>query len=90
MPVAWYSKYQKCKGTSHKEELSTFHITTASGEAELYAAATAVKALQHLQYVGEELNIKMGRIIIILMDATAAIGKVQGPHGGGKMKHINL
>ena len=78
MPVSWYSKHQKCKGTSHKEELSTFHIATASGEAELYAAADAVKASQHLRYVGEELSIKMGRIIVMLVDATAAIGKVQG------------
>ena len=90
MPVSWYSKHQKCKGTSHKEELSTFHIATASGEAELYAAADAVKASQHLRYVGEELSIKMGRIIVMLVDATAAIGKVQGPRGGGKMKHIDL
>ena len=56
----------------------------------MYAAADAVKASQHMRYVGEELNIKMGRMIIMLVDATAAIGKVQGPCGGGKMKHIDL
>ena len=30
MLATWYIKHQKCKGTSHKEELSTFHIATAS------------------------------------------------------------
>ena len=62
-----YSKHQKCKGTSHmyKEELSTFHIATASGEAELRAAADAVKASQPIRYVGQELKINMGRIIVM-------------------------
>ena len=43
MPVYWHSKHQKCKGTAH-QDLDDFHIATASAEAELYAAADAMKA----------------------------------------------
>ena len=32
----------------------------------------------------------MGPIITLQVDATAAIGKIQGPRGGGKMKHIDM
>ena len=28
--------------------------------------------------------------LIMLVDATAAIGKIQGPQGGGKLEHIDL
>lgn len=90
MPVLWYSKHQKCKGTSHQEDLDTFHIATASAEAELYAAADALKASLHLRYIGQELSIEMGAVVTLQVDATAAIGKIQGPRGGGKMKHIDL
>ena len=89
MPVYWHSKHQKCKGTEH-QDLDDFHIATASAEAELYAAADAMKAAQHLRYIGEELCIDMGPIITLQVDATAAIGKIQGPRGGGKMKHIDM
>jgi len=90
MPISWHSKHQKCKGTAHKEDLDLFHIATASAEAELYAAADAVKACLHLRYIGQELNIALDPITTLQVDATAAIGKIQGPRGGGKMKHIDL
>ena len=61
-PISWHSKHQKCKGTAHKEGLDLFHVATASAEAELYAAADAVKACLHLRYIGQELNIAMDPI----------------------------
>ena len=84
MPTSWHSTHQKCKGTEHKEDLDVFHIATASAEAELYAAADAVKACLHMRYIGQELNIALDPITTLQVDATAAIGKIQGPRGGGK------
>lgn len=90
MPIAWQSQYQKCVGTAHKQGLSEEQTATASGEAELYAAADTLKAALHVSYVAEELNLPMPSPLIMHVDATAAIGKIQGPRGGGKMKHIDL
>ena len=81
---------QKCKGTAHQEGLDDFHIAMSSAEAELYAAADTMKKSMHVRHLAEEMCIDMGPILTLGVDATAAIGKIQGPRGGGRMKHIDL
>ena len=92
MPVGWMSKFQKCKGTSFDEEmtLDDYYISTASAEAELHAAADTLKLALHIHHVAKEMNLPVPQSIPLLVDATAAIGKIQGPRGSGKMKHIDL
>ena len=99
MPVAWISKLQKCLGTSLKPEmedevdsgdLDLFEIATSSAGAELHAAADSLKLAMHIHHLAEELNIPVADTIIMKVDSTAAIGKIQGPRGSGKMKHLDL
>ena len=68
-------------GTSYKEGLNEAEVAQPSAEGELYAAALAdtLKLALHRSYVAKELNIPMPSPLIMLVDATAAIGKVQGP-----------
>ena len=84
------SKYQKCKGTAYTEELSDYQIATSSAEAELHAAADTLKLALQVKHIAQELNLPVSDTIPMQVDATAAIGKIQGPRGGGKMKHIDL
>ena len=90
MPISWGSQHQKCVGTSYKERLDEAEVAQSSAEGELYAAADTLKLALHMSYVADELNIPMPSPLIMLVDATAAIGKIQGPRGGGKLKHIDL
>jgi len=90
MPISWGSQHQKCVGTSYKEGLDEAEVAQSSAEGELYAAADTLKLALHMSYVADELKIPMPSPLIMLVDATAAIGKIQGPRGGGKLKHIDL
>ena len=90
MPIAWRSNYQKCVGTSFVYCNTEDQVAMASGEAELYAAADTLKLALHTHYVAQELHLRIQNVIVMKVDATAAIGKIQGPRGGGKMKHIDL
>ena len=90
MPIAWRSNFQKCIGTSYRSCETEAEVATSTGEAELYAAADALKAALHLHYVAQELHLDIPDLIVLQVDATAAIGKIQGPRGGGRMKHIDL
>ena len=90
MPVAWASQHQKCVGTSYKEGLDDAEMAQSSADVELYAAADTLKLALHLSDAANELNIPMPSPIIMLVDATAAIVKLQGPRGGGKLKHTDL
>ena len=43
-----------------------------------------------MHHIAKELDLPVSSSIPMQVDATAAIGKIQGPRGGGKMKHIDL
>lgn len=99
MPVGWLSKLQKCMGTSLKPEvedifanddLDAYEVATSSAGAELHAAADSLKLGMHIHHVAKELNLPVSDTIIMKVDSTAAIGKIQGPRGSGKMKHLDL
>ena len=77
-------------GTSYKEGLGEAEVAQSSAEGEPYAAADTLKLAIHQSYVAEELNIPIPSPLIMLVDATAAIGKIRGPRGGGKLNHIDL
>ena len=49
-----------------------------------------MKAALHIQYIAQEMNIIVPDTLEMNVDATAAIGKIQAPRGGGRMKHIDL
>ena len=99
MPVGWLSRLQKCMGTSLQpdmedtfadEDLDAYEIATSSAGAELHAAADSLKLGLHTHHVAKELNLPVSDTIIMKVDSTAAIGKIQGPRGSGKMKHLDL
>ena len=99
MPVGWLSKLQKCLGTSLKpdmedtfanDDIDAYEIATSSAGAELHAAADSLKLGMHIHHVAKELNLPVSDTIIMKVDSTAAIGKIQGPRGSGKMKHLDL
>ena len=99
MPTGWISKLQKCMGTSMKPEfeelfaegkLDEYEIATASAESELHAAAESLRLGLHIQHIAQELHLPVQETIVMKVDSTAAIGKIQGPRGSGKMKHIDL
>jgi hypothetical protein len=99
MPTGWISRLQKCMGTSMKPEfeelfaegkLDQYEIATASAESELHAAAESLRLAMHIQHIAQELNLPVQDTIVMKVDSTAAIGKIQGPRGSGKMKHIDL
>ena len=96
MPTGWNSKLQKCMGTSMTPKfeklfaegsLDEYEIATASAESELHAAA---ESLIHIQHIAQELGLPVQETIRMKVDSTTAIGKIQGPRGSGKMKHIDL
>ena len=72
------------------EDLDAYEIATSSAGAELHAAADSLKLGLHTHHVAKELNLPVSDTIIMKVDSTAAIGKIQGPRGSGKMKHLDL
>ena len=63
-------------------------VCLSSGEAELRGIGDGLAQALGLQSIERDLG--MTWRIDMYTDATAAIGKVQGPRGGAKMKHIDL
>ena len=55
-----------------------------------HAAADSLKLGMHIHHLAKELNLPVSDTIIMKVDSTAAIGKIQGPRGSGKMKHLDL
>ena len=99
MPTGWNSKLQKCMGTSmtpkfeklfEEGNLDEYEIATASAESELHAAAESLRLGLHIQHIAQELGLPVQETIMMKVDSTAAIGRIQGPRGSGKMKHIDL
>ena len=92
MPITWKSFFQQCVSTNYttnSEELMDV-FATSSAEAEVHAAADAVKEGLHLKYVADELGIPVSDKIRVGVDAGAAIGFINNTGSPARLKHINL
>ena len=82
---------RRARGKKFAEgKLDQYEIATASAESELHAAAESLRLGLHIQHIAQELGLPVQETIMMKVDSTAAIGKIQGPRGSGKMKHIDL
>ena len=92
MPVTWKSFFQQCTSTKYDTAAETSQdvFATSSAEAEIHAAADAVKEGLHLKYTADELHIDVPDKIRIGVDAGAAIGFIRNTGAPARLKHINL
>ena len=63
---------------------------TSSGQAETFTLSTALRRAMHVKYVGEEMGMRMPRVITVYVDATVAISFAADVGNPTGMKFIDL
>jgi len=92
MPVAWKSYFQKVTGTSRdsKVEYDEDLIATSSADSETHAAGDSARVALHLANICDEIDIKVPKPLVMMMDAQASRDFIEATGTSTRMKHIDL